>query len=87
MIEELIAMPEGSASVVAARGAPSGGQSTCGNTHFIGIGSCGRRFGPGGGKGAAGYGHKAKGAPPRASEAPRGGAPLIFGGGKVYPGR
>ena len=45
------------------------------------------RFGPGGGKGAAGYGHKAKGAPPRASEAPRGGAPLIFGGGKVYPGR
>jgi hypothetical protein len=45
------------------------------------------RFGPGGEKGAAGNGQKAKWAPPRASEAPRGGAPLIFGGGKVYPGR
>ena len=41
------------------------------------------RFGPGGGKVAAAE----KGAPPRASEAPRNGAPLIFGGAKVYPGK
>jgi hypothetical protein len=40
------------------------------------------RFGPGGGKVAAA--EKTGKSPPRASEAPRG-APLIFGGGKVYP--
>ena len=44
----------------------------------------GRLLGPGG---DGQNGQKAKWAPPRASEAPRGGAPLIFGGGKVYPGR
>jgi hypothetical protein len=41
------------------------------------------RFGPGGGKVAAA--EKTGKSPPRASEAPRG-APLIFGGSKVYPG-
>ena len=43
----------------------------------------GRLLGPGG---DGQNGQKAKWAPPRASEAPRGGAPLIFGG-KVYPDR
>ena len=45
------------------------------------------RFGPGGGKGAAGYGHKAKGRRRAQRRRPEDGAPLIFGGGKVCPGR
>ena len=45
------------------------------------------RFGPGGGKGAAGYGHKARGAAARERGAQRRRARSSAGGGKVYPGR